>query len=873
MMGIYYTGYFRNIFCVIIISFLLLACSQERNTLLSRTYHNTTAHYNAYFLAREKMKEVDAQLWKANKDDYNKILNIYPTIDNALKTSINGNLEEIIKKAALPVTKHKNSEWVDDSYILIGKSRLYQADYKLALETFKYVNTKGEDINARHQALVLLMRTFIDSGSYDNSNTVFDYLVKQKSKINKKNLGDLLLTKAYYHAKQEEYNKMPGYLKQAIPYIKKREYKARIHFIIGQIFQLMAYDKEAFKHYNLTLKNNPPYELSFYSKLNMAQVTELSKSNDKKRVTKYFKKLLKDKKNVDYKDKIYYEMGMFEFKQGNIPGAIGNFEKSLRQKSPTNFQKAITYLRLGRVYYENLKNFEVAKLYYDSTVAVMDKKDKIYPKVADRQKVLEEFVKQLRIVQKEDSLQRLAKLDSAALNKVIEAVIKKEKDERELQAKREKAASESANSGPADNQFANDNLDFSNRKWYFYNSIQIVAGKKEFEKRWGKRKLEDNWRRSTKEVNFAVNDNDPQNASDTLSQMNEKADAEEVQTEKEVVVDKSKYFKDIPYTQAAVDSSNKRLSTALYKLGKIYNQKLEEQENAIQTFDKLLTRFPEYEKTPEVLYFLYLIYNNKKDHKAEEYKERLFRDFPSSLYAKLIKNPNYLLDSKIANQEAAKLYRVAFDLYKEGKFYAADSMIRIIKIQFPENDLMDKMDLLHVVIVGNTKNALVYKNEIEEYIHKYPKSPLAPKAHEMLAATTTFIEDRNKRGRNIDSLAIRFSPNLDEVHCFGFSVNKNQLNKLLLDKVKGFNRGNSKYKDLKIETLTLNDSISILTVKDFEDKNDAKRYLIELKNENGVLKGYQNFNESIFIITKHNLNLLSRSKYLNGYLQFYKENY
>ena len=361
-------------------------CSQDNYSLVNRAYHNTTAHYNAYFLAGEKMKEVDEQIWQANVDDYNKVLKIYPTIDAALKTTIAPGLEEVIKKAALPVTKHKNSNWVDDSYILIGKSRLYQDEFDLALETFKFVNTKGADINARHAALIYLMRTFIVTKDFEHANAVFDYLKKEK--LSKENSSNFYITRAHQYAVLEDYKKAEPYLTLAVKDVAKKDFKARIHFIIAQINQLYGNNQEAVVNYNFVLKNNPSYELSFYTKLYRTQVTEFKDQDDKKRIENYFKKLLKDKKNTEYKDKIYYEMGMFQLKQKNIQPAVAFFKKSLIEKSINKYQKATTYLRLGKTYYEELRDYENAKLYYDSTVAVWDPKDKEFRIIAQRQKIL-----------------------------------------------------------------------------------------------------------------------------------------------------------------------------------------------------------------------------------------------------------------------------------------------------------------------------------------------------------------------------------------------------------------------------------------------------------------------------------------------------
>ena len=148
---------------------MLSACSVERNNIFSKSYHNTTARYNGYFLAKEKMKEVQLELKKSHKDDYNKILPIYYPINTKSSAATNPMLEEIIKKASLPIQRHKNSRWIEESYILIGRSRYYKQDYSNAIETFKYVNTVSKNDHDRHAALIQLLLTFIADNQMNNA--------------------------------------------------------------------------------------------------------------------------------------------------------------------------------------------------------------------------------------------------------------------------------------------------------------------------------------------------------------------------------------------------------------------------------------------------------------------------------------------------------------------------------------------------------------------------------------------------------------------------------------------------------------------------------------------------------------------------------
>ncbi len=854
------------------------SCSQENYSFVARKWHNLNARDNAFFLAREKMKEVDAQIWKANIDDYNRILKVYPTVDKTMQSAIAGSIEEIIKKAALPVTRHKNSIWVDDSYNLIGKCRLYQGEITLAQETFKFVNTKSDDPNARHEALIMLMRTFIVNREYENATAVFNYLKKEK--LSKTNEGSFLLMRAYQYSAVEEFEKAEPYLTLALPLIKKKDFKARIHFIVGQIHQMTNNNKEAYANYHSVIKKNPPYELSFYAKLYRTQVSSYGKAEDVAKIEKYFKRLLNDRKNLEYKDKIYYEMGLFDLKQGHVPKAIANFESSLKEKSKNTYQKATTFYKLARVYYDTLQNYEMAKIYYDSTAAVWDPKDKDYKLITTRQKVLTEFVTHLRVVRQEDSLQRLAKMDSTMLLKFLDNLIVEEDRKKKEEEKKDKDAKEKAervafnkkNNPDAGAAVAVNNDPFSGPKWYFYNPTLISAGRQEFQKKWGlNRILEDNWRRATKErpANFASGNTNPDSIVVQFVPKVVEKTREQIRQEKIEI-----YKKDIPFDDASLMASNGKLEYGLYNLGKIYYQKLNEILNAEKSYLRHTNEFTKSENDPEVLYYLYIIYETQENtEKAEAIRQKIFSLYPKSIYAKIIENPNYLNESKIANKQAAVLYKKAYAVFKSGQYFLADSMATIAMKTYPENDVTDRLVFLKILVVGKTKNELQYKSELEQFIKTYNTSKLVEAAKTNIAKTDAFIASKNKSGGILDSNSIRYSEKLEQEHYFAATFPNSVNQKSALSAIQLFATKNFSSKKLTTEIVNLNDTTYLSLVKTFVDKNAAKLFMIEAKNDKALQNIFADFGKSLFVISKTNMALLNRNKYLKDYIRFYMDNY
>jgi tetratricopeptide (TPR) repeat protein len=291
-------------------------------------YRNTASHYNAYFLAQERFDGVYKNTYIQQKSDFNNVLTVLPPIDSVSMGGFKGELDYVVEKASLPIQRHPESDWTDDSYLLIGKARLHQTDYRNAINSFKYLNGNSNELDIRHSALIWLMRALIENKNLDQASFTMDYISKEGDKFSEENIRDFYLVSAHYYRSVNDFDKTAAYLELALPYTKNRTQKARYYFILAQIYQNKAkqgiddktinitkFDRKAYQNYQSSIKAHPDYEMVFNAQLNASQVAGTS-AEDVKQAQKYFEKLLKDQKNEEYKDRIYYEMAGFAQKRG-----------------------------------------------------------------------------------------------------------------------------------------------------------------------------------------------------------------------------------------------------------------------------------------------------------------------------------------------------------------------------------------------------------------------------------------------------------------------------------------------------------------------------------------------------------------------------
>lgn len=730
-------------------------CASERPSLIGHAYDNVVARDNAYFLAREKMLATEATLYKARVNDYNRVLPLFPTLDDATVARVTADLEDIIKKASLPIQHRPGSDWTDDSYILVGKARFYKKEFEDAAKTFKYVNTTSKDANARHEALIWLMRTFLATKELDNAAAVSDILDKEQG--TERNARELFLTRAEFYLLRGEQAQAVENLEKAIPYIEPKNEQSRTRYILAQLYQAQGDDKKAYVQLNQILKKNPPYELDFFSKLMLGQVSDLNQT-DRARLDKYFAKLLKNVNNKEYRDKIYYEMARLEYRQQRYPEALALLQKSARTPSANRAQKSYVYLLSGRIYYENLQRYRLAAAYYDSTVQTLPPEAPEYAAIAERAAVLKDFAQQLTVVETQDSLQALARLDSATLRTRLTGYAQLELDAQRKAAEQlaaQQARAEQRNgqqtgtgiSGARDLQPEVNTDDFlagnTGAKWYFDNPTALGTARNDFIRRWGDRPLQDNWRTVSQTssspvtsrggnvpVSIAGNASTSVNGAGGLGGAPTAAAADPALQLRTLV---DRYRQNIPLTEAQRKQSDAQTAEALYSLGGIYNQQLREPLRAAETYETLLARYPQGTHTPETLYILYLIYKEQNAAgKAEGYAERLRQAYPNSSYARLVADPEYLRRTSVVNAKVAVLVDSAFTFYKNQDFKKASAVLARTRAQYPENDLNDRVAFINTLLTIRTQPPLTAKAAVEKFYKDYPASPLAPQAATLL---------------------------------------------------------------------------------------------------------------------------------------------
>jgi outer membrane protein assembly factor BamD (BamD/ComL family) len=741
-----------------------VGCASDKS-LVSHALNNVAARDNGFFLAREKLWATEATLYKGRNDDYNRVLPLYPTLDSTTVRATRADLNDIIKKASLPIQHRAGSDWTDDAYLLVAWSRFYKMEFDDAILTFKYVNSTSRDPFAKQEALIGLMRSFLITKQLDNAKAVSDLLDKEVGLA--KDARELFLARAEYYLQVEEPQLAIAQLEKAVPLIPAKNERSRTRFILAQLYQAQGQDKEATAQLNDILKHNPPYELDFQAKLLLGQVSDLDKQS-KERLDKYFAALLKDPKNKEYQDKIYYEMGRLAYRQQQYGNALALLRKAAKVPTVSKSQKGYTYLLAGRIYYENLRKYPLAAAYYDSTVQAMPKENPLFAATKERADILKDFAKQYVIIETQDSLQALARLPAPELDKRLstyaaaELEAKRQAEAKALatqKAQAQKARADASRISGTPSALSGNQRDISNpnafdattavasgAQWYFDNPTSLGTARGDFLRLWGDRKLQDNWRTTLTPSNSP---NAPQNGGAPVSitgndQTRVNGDAtganpttaaapvDPLAAQNDLV---TKYRQDLPTTQAQLAASDKQIETAMYELGGIYKELLKEKQRGYETYAGQVERYPRGAHAPDADYLLYLYYKNLPDPaKAAQYAAALQREFPASTYAKLIADPLYREHERALHNAVAARLDSAFILYKDQYFTRAKAAVARLEKQYPKSDLTDRVAYLKLLLAIRTQPPVAVRASVAQFAKDYPDSPLVPQAQALAGA-------------------------------------------------------------------------------------------------------------------------------------------
>lgn len=907
---------------------VLAACSTDKNTPLTRNVQGFKARYNTYFNGHEAYKEGVYQQEQGNKDNYTELIPLFITGNKPTVKIGTSNFGTAIEKCQKTIKTHsitkrpewkktrpktaKDKAWLSQkeynpflwrAWMLMGEAQYRQGDYMEAASTYAYMQRLFfNKPNIVAKARVLEARCYAEMEWYYDAENILrdaerDSFPTSYQPMKALVLGDLQL-------RQGQYADAVLNIEQALRMKHRPLERTRMYMLLGQLYHKIGRDGEAYKYFKKVIRRNPPYDLEFNARIQMTEAMAKGKS---KQMIRRLTSMSKNDKNKDYLDQVYYAIGNIYLAKGDTMRAIWAYKDGVEKSTRNGIEKGVVMLHLGQLYWDTEK-FVDAQQCYSQVVGLLDKERDDYKEADERSKVLEDLLPYASAVETQDSLQAMAAMDSVARMKKIRSMIDElKKKERVEEKKALDAASKTSQNGQQRPGAVNGRPGVGQNGqqsavWYFYNPTSVAAGKKEFEKKWGKRELADDWRRSNKTVlgDFSDGESPADSlatdslAADSVASADDdrklsKAEKDSIKAE-EYAADPHRpeyYLKDIPLTEEQKTASDALLVDGLYGSAVIYKDQMENLPLAEKTFKRILIDFPDFSEMNGVYYNMFQLYSRQgRRDDAEVYRQRLIEEYADDEHAKLIADPQFEFKGIYGKQIEDSVYTVSYEAFKAGDYSSVISNSQKMAADYPDGANRARFLFLEALSRLEQGDKDHFMSDLKTLVEKYPQSSVSELAgmyvkglkEGRLLHAGSFemgsIWDRRMTAADaMDSLALDSAftseKNCDFVFAVAYehgSVDENQL----LYEMARYNFTSFSVRNFDI-SIDRTEGIDMLLVRTFLNYDEAYIYMHRLLNNADM--AYKLSGLRTFIISEDNLKKLMRGLSFSDYFKFYDTNF
>ncbi len=889
-----------------ILSILLLAsCSTQKNTWLSRSYHQTKTKYNIHFNGAKAFDEGIEAIQKANQDNFSDVLPLYPVSNHEAAQASASQMDRTIEKCRKCIKLHsikkkpkpnpkKRSDpaykaWLQqnefnknmkEAWMLLAKAEFHKGDFLGSIGTFRYIMRDfayDKDIVARCQLWVA--RAYAEMDWLYEAEDIF--LKVKQDDLARKNAWLYAATAADIRLKTKQYKEAIPFLKLAVKDEKKRN-RARYYYILGQTQELTGDPKAALAAYSKVLKSSPDAEMDFAARMKKMQL-----SGD----VKGLQRTAKQYKYRERLDQIYGAIGNLYLQKKDTTRALENYRLAIEKSTQTGLPKAEVLVKAGDIYYAR-RQYNEAQPCYTEAVNILTAGTDEHKRISKRAETLDELIVEYNTVQLQDSLQRLSRMSEEEQLKVIEKLIADlEKAEKEAAEKAAQAAREAKNNTGLQSVNTQNMIGGGggSSDWYFYNAQLLRSGKQTFTQQWGNRPLEDNWRRLSKTMTSTFADNSEisdENGLDSIA-------GDSIQNGVAPISDTKNpqyYLQQIPKTAADIAVSDSMIATALYNMVYIYQDKVGDQALADETFNELIRRFPNDKRLVDLYYMQYLNClkaNNQTE--AAHYRNEIMRLFPGTKQATIVSQPDYFERLQRMAAEQDSLYENTYKHFATGEYNVVKQNTQYAESEYPLSPLMPRFLFLNAVSIAKTNGQDAFVEALRDMVSRYPESETGAMAKDMLAMMNQGMESQTGEGSAVGTIdrssqmeepidttlmERQFSTERAErsVVYIVISLDENELNNLLYQ-VALFNFSQFLIKDFDLKQIpTFALRRSALEVSGFDSYDEALWYCSLILGNADLHALFERLQADILPITTSNAELLNTRFTIDEYKQFQLEN-
>ena len=758
---------------MIVVVTIATGCSTQKNTWATRSFHQTKVKYNILYNGNTAYEEGLKQIRDAHEDDYSRILYLYPVSNHTAAEAAASQMDKTIEKCRKCIKLHSIKSkpkrdpkrandpqyklWLQSkefnanmsmAWMRLAEAEFHKGDFLGAISTLNYVIRLYEnDADMIARCRLWIARAYAELGwqyeAEDMLNRVqIDALSKKHARLYAAVKADVLL-----HG--EQYTAAIPFIKIAIPYEKRKIYRPRFAYVLGQLYERNGQRNEAIEAYHDVIRMTPPYEMDFNARIRIAELQG-------EKSLRQLQTMVKQSKYKDKLDHIYGTMGNIYLQLRDTTTALEMYEKAIAESTQSSYAKADILVRAGDIYYIN-KDYIHAQPCYRDALTILTPENEQYTTIQQRSDVLDELSAAYTQACLQDSLQHLSTLPEeqqrAIVEKIIADLIEQERQDSILQAQQERELAQENGIRSVNTANMLGGGGAQKGEWYFYNPQLIKQGQQEWRRRWGTRTLEDNWRRQNKQVMASFSDYDTdEDDADGLDSI-PTTDSTTITPTYETDTHKPEYYlQQIPRTPEALAMSDSLWRQAMIALVYIYRDKVQDEALAMETMHQLEQRNASH---PDLLdtyygYYLYALRYNQQDQ-AAQWRQKITTYYPTSTQAQIVAQPDYFDKLKRMAQEQDSLYALTYTAYVRAQYDIVKTNTQYAEREYPLSPLMPRFLFLNAISVALTEGQEAFIASLQHIVANHGSSEMGAMAKDMLAMMGQGME--SQQGTSTSSLA------------------------------------------------------------------------------------------------------------------------
>ena len=849
---------------MIVVVTIATGCSTQKNTWATRSFHQTKVKYNILYNGNTAYEEGLKQIRDAHEDDYSRILYLYPVSNHTAAEAAASQMDKTIEKCRKCIKLHSIKSkpkrdpkrandpqyklWLQSkefnanmsmAWMRLAEAEFHKGDFLGAISTLNYVIRLYEnDADMIARCRLWIARAYAELGwqyeAEDMLNRVqIDALSKKHARLYAAVKADVLL-----HG--EQYTAAIPFIKIAIPYEKRKIYRPRFAYVLGQLYERNGQRNEAIEAYHDVIRMTPPYEMDFNARIRIAELQG-------EKSLRQLQTMVKQSKYKDKLDHIYGTMGNIYLQLRDTTTALEMYEKAIAESTQSSYAKADILVRAGDIYYIN-KDYIHAQPCYRDALTILTPENEQYTTIQQRSDVLDELSAAYTQACLQDSLQHLSTLPEeqqrAIVEKIIADLIEQEKQDSILQAQQERELAQENGIRSVNTANMLGGGGAQKGEWYFYNPQLIKQGQQEWRRRWGTRTLEDNWRRQNKQVMASFSDYDTdEDDADGLDSI-PTTDSTTITPTYETDTHKPEYYlQQIPRTPEALAMSDSLWRQAMIALVYIYRDKVQDEALAMETMHQLEQRNASH---PDLLdtyygYYLYALRYNQQDQ-AAQWRQKITTYYPTSTQAQIVAQPDYFDKLKRMVQEQDSLYALTYTAYARAQYDIVKTNTQYAEREYPLSPLMPRFLFLNAISVALTEGQEAFIASLQHIVANHGSSEMGAMAKDMLAMMGQGMESQqgtstsslaDKRGQVTEQIpdttdnTLQWSEERDQPSIVLLrlpNTDEQALNDLLYE-VALFNFSQFLIRDFDMQAMPIVGEGSALRVSGFQDMDEAEWWI------------------------------------------------